>query len=113
MTNNAFMAILKELQEKEEEILNNRAELYSTNKDRMHNFKAIGSRLKMKPSFVAFTLMHKQLIALGDWLAEYDERILDSIDLDEFKKIEEWIIDIRNYLSLIYAMLYEEVEVDE
>lgn len=35
---------------------------------------------------------------------------IDSVDLDGFKKIEELVIDIRNYLSLIYVMLYEQVE---
>lgn len=113
MTSDAFIKILKELQKKEECVLDRRADIYSANKDRMHNFKTISCRLKMKPSFIAFTLMNKHFVALEDWIYEYNNKSTSEINLNEFKQIEEWIIDIRNYLSFIYAMLYENIEREE
>ncbi|MEM4134345.1 MAG: hypothetical protein QXV73_04035 [Candidatus Micrarchaeia archaeon] len=112
ISHNAFMAILKELQSREGEVLDKRAELYSTDYNRTHNFEAIGNRVNMKPPVVALILAYKHLVALEDWLLNYNRQKYDTVDASDFKQVEEWIIDIRNYLAFIYAMLYENIEYD-
>lgn len=113
MTNRAFMVLLKELMDKEVALLEKKAQDYSREQERMHSFNRIANFINMKPPLIAFVLMAKHLTALQDWLNNYNKDRIDGLTIEEFRKIEEWIMDIRNYLALIYAMLYECIEVDE
>lgn len=99
--------------DKEVALLEKKAQDYSNEQERMHSFNRISKFIHMKPPLVAFVLMAKHFTAFQDWLITYDKDRIDGISIDEFRKIEEWIMDIRNYLALIYAMLYECIEVDE
>lgn len=113
MNNEEFIKLLKQLQEKELKILDNRATVYSTQSSRFHNFEEISLITGYKPALCAFMLMLKHFVALKDFMMKYSLRENCNISQAEFEKLEEFVVDMRNYLSLIYAMFYEVILYDE
>lgn len=113
MTEKEFVKYLEWLNNKEKEILEDKSKLYSTDSDKFHNFVQIGLVTGDKPPVVAFKLMMKHFIALRDILLRYNTISDKSLDCAEFTVIEELIIDIRNYMLLIMAMLSENLTIEE
>jgi len=113
MTNRAFMAMLQDLHQKEIAKLTEKEKQYSNEKDRFHNINRIAMLQECKNAMSAWRLMHKQFIAMDDWLKNYEKRT-DGVSLEEFRKyVEEYILDMRNYLAIIYGAIFEAVEPDE
>lgn len=113
MTNQAFIMLLEELHSKEVNLLEKKAELYSKEDERMHSLMKMSELLKMKAVTVAFVLLTKHFVALQDWVFAREKERYNFVSLEQFRKVEEWIMDIRNYLALIYAMLYEDLDIEK
>lgn len=113
MTYEDFNSILQVLQDAEKRILDVKGAIYSKGKDRFHNFKAMAELSGNKPIFCAFTLMLKHFIALSDWIYVYNKKQDNGISENEFIQLKEFIIDIRNYLVFMFAMICENYGIDE
>lgn len=112
MTHSEFETVLQKLMEKEQDILVKKAKTYSYGDNRFHNFQELSLITGNKPPIVAFYLMLKHFIAFRDWLFTYDNHEDRLITAQEMAQIEEFVVDLRNYLALIYAMLYDVVETE-
>lgn len=107
MTPEAFTAIVTAQNAIEKAILCDRAAAYATGGDRLGNFHA-GARLNGEhPLRYGFGLVSKQIIALRDLIAVIDSGQGKFTD-DEFRKLEEYITDIRNYMVLFKGIYLEE-----
>ena len=105
MTAKEFEKLLKDLHKKEQQILVERAKRYATEEDRLKQFKEASELLGMTPMQYALCLLSKHFLALKQAIQK-DELPLPGI-------LEEWIVDIRNYLALIYALWIEALMLDE
>lgn len=113
MTHSELEIVLRKLMEKEQAILAKKVETYSYEDNRFHTFQELSTLTGNKPPVIAFYLMLKHFIALKNWLSAYNVNDEMFITTKELVYIEEFIVDLRNYLALIYAMLYDVVEDDE
>ena len=99
-----FEEILKQLQDKENQILIDRAKRYSLNGDRLHNFKQIANLLNIHPAQACLNLMLKHFIALCSYVSQLSFRNTSAVNLH---LVEEYIVDLRNYLALLWAIFNE------
>lgn len=95
-TDSMFIRIIKQ---KCEKILIDRNSQYSSNTDRLHNFKVGAQLLGIKTYQFALSLMTKQWISLMDFQNGKEYSIV---------LLEEKIIDTINYLILIEACFIDE-----
>lgn len=102
MTNDKFNEILERRLEATRRILEKKAEEYSTDQDRLHNFKRAAKMLGVTPEQ-----------ALLGMKAKHDISIMDMVnDIAAYQKfdlgyVEEKIGDSINYLVLLEALIIE------
>lgn len=102
-----FSEICEEFISKEQEILNWKRKEYSSQDDRIENFRTVGRFLNQKPSVIAliYLLKHIQSIAVA---------VITGVFVWAWEKeggeaLKQRIADARNYLLLLAACLDEEV----
>jgi len=82
----------------EEMMINKKAKEYSTDEDRLLNFKETAEMMQTTPEWACWNLNTKHLQSIRKML---DEEYLTK------EYIDEKIGDARNYLLLLKAILYE------
>lgn len=99
MTPSDFDKLLSERYQEINSVLGNKAKEYSTDNDRLHNFKKLAQFMDITPEQSCMSLLMKNFIALRDVVA-YDK----DITFDYWK---EKIGDTINYLILLDAIWKE------
>ena len=97
MTPERFNQIVDEQKHLCNEILIDRARMYSKNNDRLWNFKVSGLHQDISPEKALRGMMDKQVVALYDYI--------DDIDWHSKDQWLEKITDCINYLYLLRALL--------
>jgi hypothetical protein len=82
----------------EDIVMNGKAKEYSTDADRLLNFKETAQLMQTTPEWACWNLNSKHLQSI--------RRMLDEKQLTK-EYIDEKIGDARNYLMLLKAILYE------
>jgi hypothetical protein len=112
-----FDKLLKEILERTTTVLSTKSDEYSTDSDKLHNFKRAGAMLNCTPEKALIGMWTKHIISILD--------IVDTIDKESsehnhmfvtkpysvtVKKVEEKIGDAINYLILLEALIKERYE---
>jgi len=101
-----FKTHYTELETKCEEILGLKTGEYSSDADRLWNFKVRAAILGLKPSQVAMCDMTKHVASLAKHtMSETGDWVWQTV---AGEGVKQRIADNRNYLSLIYCLLEEE-----
>lgn len=85
------------------EILDKKRAEYTPEGDRLSNLKDIGLYTKVSPERVSLVLAAKHMVSISDLL-----RLRDNGHVVELGMWEEKLIDIANYLVLLYALIVEQ-----
>lgn len=103
-----FEDLVREFNEKEEELMSWKAKEYSTEVDRLQNFREVAFLEGRKMSQVSFSylLKHMQSIAL----VVNNDRVKWYWENEGKEGTKQRIADARNYLILLAACLEEEEE---
>ena len=106
MTNEHFEEIREEFLEHESKILDWKRGEYSSNDDRLQNFREIATFLGQRPAEVALTYLmkHIQSIALAVRTGSYNW----TWNTEGGEGLKQRFADARNYLLLLAACLEEE-----
>lgn len=104
MNHKEFNILLKEILSRTTTVLATKSAEYSTDKDKLHNFKRACQMLKCTPEKALVGMWTKHIISILDIV---DEEKVIGIDID-VAIIEEKITDAINYLILLEALLKEE-----
>lgn len=99
MTEKEFWKSRSELNERCEGHLTKKGKVYTTNEDRLSNFKSIAQDAGITPLQVWQIYFSKHLFAIKSYIKGGDEGP---------EGIESNIEDLRNYVDLFYALVYEE-----
>jgi len=100
-----FNKHLELLQQLEKEILSSKAEVYSTADERLANFYEAGDFNRQEPVTALWGMVTKHIIALRDYVLIYEES--EAYDIIPAKEWYEKLGDIRNYMYLLSAILYD------
>jgi len=105
-----FRELVREFAEKEDTIFVWKAGEYSTDGDRLQNFREIAEFLGKKPLEIAlaYLLKHVQSIALAARTGKYAWTW--AWETEGGEGLKQRIVDARNYLLLLAACIDEEVE---
>jgi hypothetical protein len=103
MTDKEFNSIVAETFTTCERILVDKKIDYANgDRDRLHNFKVIATRLQVTPEKACSLLMCKHETALDDFIEDIGKRSGKSID-----QWQEKVLDIINYHVLLLALVIE------
>jgi hypothetical protein len=95
-------------------VLAAKSEEYSTEQDKLHNFKRAGQMLQCTPEKALIGMWTKHIISIldiVDKIEEYDKSHTPSVYNEvNIELIEEKIGDAVNYLILLEALLKERLE---
>lgn len=108
MTSQVFNKLLNERINKIIGILEHKATEYSSNDDRLHNFKAAALRRNITPERALDGMMLKHEISVQDIINNIDNNILPSKML-----LNEKIGDMINYYILLEALITERITNNE
>jgi NADH:ubiquinone oxidoreductase subunit len=103
MNNTNFTILVSNSNEREFNLLNAKAKEYSTNDDRLINFKETAEMMKTTPEWACWNLATKHLQSVRKMLCE--------ADLTK-EYIDEKTGDIRNYMLLLKAILFEKHNIE-
>jgi len=114
MRHKEFNKLLNEILERTTIVLASKSAEYSTDEDKLHNFKRAGAMLKCSPEKALVGMWTKHIISILDMVdkVEYkcgtDACCFPSFDSEEFiGTLEEKIGDAINYLILLEALIKE------
>ena len=102
MRHKEFEKLLKEIIERTTKVLSTKSDEYSTDSDKLHNFKRAGKMLGCTPEKALVGMCTKHIISI---LYIVDNE--DNSETIDVKIIEEKITDAINYLILLEALLKE------
>jgi len=96
-----FNKLLKEILNRTTIVLHSKSVEYSTNTDKLHNFKRAGEKRHTTPEDALMGMKLKHDVSIDD--------IVDNItkELPSMKMLEEKITDSINYLILLEALIKE------
>jgi len=97
-----FNKLLKEILERTTNVLETKSDEYSTDEDKLHNFKRAGKMLGCTPERALIGMWTKHIISILDIVDAKD----DGIEPD-WERVEEKIGDAINYLILLEALIKE------
>lgn len=103
MNDETFINHLNQLQALEKKILSSKAEEYAHG-DRLSNFYDAAEFNKTSPHDALWGMVTKHLIAVRDFIHGLDP---DNLDVDHPEQWFEKLGDIRNYMMLLSAILYD------
>lgn len=106
MNTETFNKHLELLQQLEKEILSSKAKDYSTADERLANFYEAGDFNRQEPVTALWGMVTKHIIALRDYVLKYEES--GAYDIIPAKEWYEKLGDIRNYMYLLSAILYDQ-----
>ena len=116
MRHKEFEKLLKEIIERTTKVLSTKSDEYSTDSDKLHNFKRAGKMLNCTPEKALIGMWTKHIISILDIVDKIEADKFDNSiafidvndDYDEFiGTVEEKITDAINYLILLEALLKE------
>jgi len=87
---------------KSNKVLPAKGEEYSSNDDRLHNFKRVAEIARVSPARAAIVLMAKHIVSVIDKVEDGTEITQEWID----EKVGDWY----NYIVLLEGLLVEEME---
>ena len=105
MTPERFNQIVNEQKHLCNEILIDRANMYSKNNDRLWNFKVSGLHQDITPEKALRGMMDKQVVALYDYIDDIDKEGANEWFWHSRDQWLEKITDCINYLYLLRALL--------
>lgn len=103
---NGLLLILKHLQDIEENVLTAKQKQYFSSKNVYQQFEKIATLTEQDKTVVIRDLMSKNYVALSDFINAYAQRTNKSLNENEKLMVSEYIIDIRNYLLLLYGIFF-------
>ncbi len=109
-----FNKLLKEIIERTTGVLSAKSDEYSTESDKLHNFKRAGAMLNCSPEKALVGMWTKHIISILDIVDETEYKCGTEVDcfpgFDPEKyidRLEEKIGDAINYLILLEALIKE------
>lgn len=105
MENDLFMKVLNDLQHDETSLLSSKGDEYAGKIDRLQNFRDISKVLNISMSTVCGVFLLKQIFAIASYIYKNKKPTTESL--------YEKILDSRNYLTLLTAILIEENKIKE
>lgn len=105
MKSTDFEILLNARWKKSVKTLADKGNEYSSDVDRLHNFKAAGRKRNMTPENALMGIKVKQDVSVDDIVKNLDKGILPSRAL-----MDEKIGDSINYLVLLEALIIERIE---
>lgn len=104
MNHAEFNKLLNEIVIRTTNVLAKKSDEYSTDIDKLHNFKRAGKMLQCSPERALIGMLTKHIISILD--------IVDDVDINKYPRathpiIEEKITDAINYLILLEALIKE------
>lgn len=106
MNNVEFRKHLGLLHDLEIKTLSDKAKDYSTADERLANFYEAGEFNKQDPVTALWGMVTKHIIALRDYVLKYEDS--EDFDVIPAKEWYEKLGDIRNYMYLLSAILYDQ-----
>jgi len=101
MTKERFKDVREQLNAACEKLLGQKGKEYTRGQDdRLANFKGIAEQMNTTPLLVWYIFFYKHIDAIAYYISHEDIALSESID--------SRIMDARNYLDLLYALLHEE-----
>ena len=100
-----FNNLLDERITRTKNVLSNKSKEYSTEQDKLHNFKVAGRRLNCTPERALIGMKEKHSVSISDIIDKLDKGILPTEEL-----INEKIGDEINYWILLEALLKERIK---
>ena len=104
MNNVKFNKLLEEILERTTTVLAAKSNEYSTDKDKLHNFKRAGKMLQCTPEKALVGMWTKHVISILDIVDKIEQNTHDETG-KELMMIEEKITDSLNYLILLEALI--------
>jgi hypothetical protein len=102
MTHEEFKNIVNWRFARCQQILNQKSDRYSSNEDRLHNFKEGAKLLNTSPEKYLMSLVTKHWIALNDMMMREN---LYPLSESDWKKFHDMQVDIINYMLLLEGLL--------
>lgn len=96
MKHDDFMKFITNREDSCRSVLARKGVIYSSNKDRLSNFKSVGAMKKETPQKALWGMVTKHIIATQD--------MIDSGDTPSLEWIDEYLGDIHNYMHLLEAI---------
>lgn len=108
MNSEKFESLCKELLDKSSNTLFNKAKEYSTNEDRLANFRQPTNMMQMSQAEVCLMYQMKHISSIAKIAKESSAGILPTEEL-----LQEKCQDMLNYTLLFYANMMELIEKDQ
>lgn len=105
MNHAEFNKLLDKILKRTTSVLASKSAEYSTNIDKLHNFKRAGAMLQCSPEKALIGMWTKHIISILDVVNKLDGN--NRIQTSKFPMIEEKITDAINYLILLEALIKE------
>ncbi|MBE9571981.1 MAG: hypothetical protein IMF11_15230 [Proteobacteria bacterium] len=96
MNHKDFIELVTNREEHNKCVLNRKGVVYSSDTDRLHNFKSVGAMKKETPQKALWGMVAKHIIATQD--------MIDSGKTPTAGWINEYLGDIHNYMHLLEAI---------
>lgn len=106
MNHAEFNKLLNEIIERTTHVLATKSDEYSTDEDKLHNFKRAGKMLRCSPERALIGMWTKHVISILD-IVDRIEKDKHNETYDEIVLLEEKIGDAINYLILLEALIKE------
>ena len=114
MNHHKFEKLLKEILNRTTTVLSTKSDEYSTDSDKLHNFKRAGNMLNCSPEKALIGMWTKHIISILDIVDEIESKCSTNKDcfpayenVAYMKKVDEKIGDAINYLILLEALINE------
>lgn len=104
-----FDKLLKEILKRTTNVLSTKSDEYSTDVDKLHNFKRAGAMLNCTPEKALIGMWTKHIISILDIVDRIERNEHDETQA-EVHALEEKIGDAINYLILLEALIKERYE---
>ena len=99
MNQDTLMNIIKQRHQACLSILDHKSTIYSSQNDRLSNFKDVASMNQTTPQSALWSMVSKHIIAVRDMI------LSDKVPSEQW--IEEYLGDIHNYMFLLEAIWRE------
>jgi len=121
MKHDVFDKLLKEIIDRTTTVLSSKSDEYSTESDKLHNFKRAGNMQNCTPEKALVGMATKHFISILDIVDRIEKEnqqigiwnILNPIEWLKRKRLEEKIGDAINYLILLEALIKERWIINE
>lgn len=118
MNQEKFDILLEEIIKRTKTVLKAKSNEYSSDTDKLHNFKRAGQLRNSSPEEALAGMLAKHLVSLLDIVDEIEktypiEQIFPPSYHDYIKLLEEKITDSINYLILLEGLIKERCDMDE